>query len=189
MAANISYANQFLVATPNISQGTLFQHAVVYVCQHGPEGAFGFIINHPIFLTVEAMLKEMAIPANKHFPEHERMVLCGGPVQVGRGFVLHRHKENFRLSQILNSELILTTSEDVLKAIALGNGPKDCLIALGHTAWPPGLLEKEVIDNIWLPCPFSAKLMYDTPYEERWEQAGALMGINIIEMVNKPGHA
>jgi putative transcriptional regulator len=189
MAVNISYANQFLVATPNITQGSLFQHAVVYVCQHGPEGAYGFIVNHPIFLTVEAMLKEMAIPAHKHFPEHERMVLCGGPMQVGRGFVLHRNQENFRLSQLLNSELILTTSEDVLQAIAAGQGPKDCLIALGHTAWPAGLLDQEIIDNVWLPCPFSAKIMYDTPYEKRWEAAGELMGINILEMINKPGHA
>lgn len=116
-------------------------------------------------------------------------LLFGGPIQPERGFVIHKQVGGWRSSLFLQDEVTVTTSNDIIRAIAQDKGPKDVLVTLGYTAWLGDQLEKEVIDNRWLVCPYKAELVYEVPFQNRWEYAGLSIGVKMNQLTSSAGHA
>jgi putative transcriptional regulator len=113
----------------------------------------------------------------------------GGPVQPDRGFVLHQSAEPYESTLDPNAEVKVTVSQDILKAIALGAGPKPALVALGYAGWASGQLEAEIAANAWLHVPTAASILFDTPIENRWQAAASLIGVDIRQVTSYAGHA
>jgi putative transcriptional regulator len=116
-------------------------------------------------------------------------LMFGGPVQPERGFVIHKQAGGWRSSLFLRDEVTITTSNDIIRAIAQDTGPKDVLVTLGYTAWTEKQLEKEVMDNIWLVCPYKSEILYEIPPNKRWEYAGLSLGVKMNELSSSAGHA
>ena len=117
------------------------------------------------------------------------MVESGGPVEQGRGFILHRPAGNWASSLKVNDNIALTTSQDILRAIAHNEGPQDCIVALGYAGWAAGQLEDEMAANTWLSCPAEEQIIFDTPVEQRWKAAARLIGIDLSLLSSDAGHA
>lgn len=179
--------NYFLIAMPTLAD-PYFAHSVAYICEHNENGAIGIVINRPLELNLVDVFKQMDIPSNNpgapEFP-----ILCGGPVHPERGFVIHTPGGNWRSSLEMNSEISVTTSRDILVAIAQNAGPKEVVISLGYSNWGKGQLEKEIKDNFWLVCPADAKVLYKLPFPERWNAALQLLGVDPYHLSSEVGHA
>ena len=120
----------------------------------------------------------------------EDPVLIGGPVQQEHGFVLHqRERRQWNSSFVINDQLALTTSKDILEAIAIDQGPKRILFALGYAGWGPGQLEQEMLENSWLTTPATHSVLFDHPIENRWREAAQLIGVDLANLSNQTGHA
>jgi putative transcriptional regulator len=188
MAIQTSLVNQIIVAMPSLVN-TPFEHAVVYICDDQPEGTVGLIINKPLPppLKLGFIFEQLHITSNLK-EQSELPLLYGGPMQPQRGFVLHPEGTwNSTLS--LNQELNITTSRDIIIALAEGTGPHKVLVTLGYTAWQRKQLSKEVIEeNAWLVCPFRPELLYEVPFDERWEYAGLSIGVKMKELGINFGH-
>lgn len=190
-----SLKGQFLVAMPEMGDER-FHESVIYLVGHGDEGAMGLVVNHPLGdMRFADILEELKITAKDdaiHLPERvrDRVVLRGGPVQKGRGFVLHS-SDYFRdgNSYAVNDDICLTATLDVLKAIAAERGPSDSLFALGYCGWSPGQLEGEIKRNGWLTVPFSRELLFGTPIRERYEAALHSLGITRASLSSVAGNA
>ena len=182
-----SMQDHFLVALPSLGEG-IFAHSLIYLCEHDKNGAMGLIVNHPLDMEVEEILEQLdfdELTNQQHQP-----VFSGGPVHTDRGFVLHRRdQKHWDASIDVSPKLALTTSLDILDAIARGNGPTDTLIALGYAGWAPGQLEEELADNAWLSLPADDKVIFDTPAEQRVDAALAKLGINFAQLGSDSGHA
>ena len=163
MNETLCLTNQFLIAMPNLADPN-FHHAVTYVCEHTPEGAMGFIINRPVGLTLEHVLEQMDIEQTQT-DLLDVPILYGGPLQPERGFVIHRPATLWRSTLVLE-DLAITTSQDVLDAIAAGDGPEDVVIALGYAGWASDQLEAELAENSWLNCKASHDIIFKTPLAE-----------------------
>jgi putative transcriptional regulator len=179
--------NQFLIAMPAL-QDPDFSRAVAVLCQHNDEGALGIVINRPSGMRLADLLHQLdiglAVPALGDQP-----VYLGGPVQQDRGFVLHEPCDDFDSSFAVSDSLQLTTSRDVLEALARGDGPRRALVALGYSGWSAGQLERELLDNAWLSTPVALDLLFDLPAEERWQAAAASIGIDPGMLSMYAGHA
>ncbi|KTD65560.1 YqgE/AlgH family protein [Legionella spiritensis] len=187
MAIDTSLANHLLIAMPTLTDPD-FHRAVVYVCEHHVQGTVGLIINHPMQYPLGMVFEQMQIqPARKE--KNQQPLLFGGPVQPERGFVIHRPIGGWRSSLSLREDVTVTTSNDIIRAIAEDNGPKDALVTLGYTGWAENQLEQEVMDNIWLVCPYRSELLYDVPFAERWEYAGLTIGVKMNQLSSGSGHA
>lgn len=186
---NATYLNnQFLIAMPSLADPG-FSHTVTYICQHNEEGALGIVINRPAGLKLGDIFEQMHIETPF---EHIRNqpVYAGGPVQQERGFVIHSPCDKVWDSTIATSNTIsLTSSRDILEAIARNEGPQHFLIALGYAGWSSGQLEREIIDNSWLNAPCWENILYDTPISQRWNAAASQMGIDINKLTTPAGHA
>lgn len=182
-----SLSNQLLIAMPNLRDPN-FERSVVLLCQHGEGGAMGIVVNRLSEYCLGDVLGQMDmhtdIPAVGDAP-----VLIGGPVQPERGFVLHAGGGPWESSFEVAPGLSVTTSRDILAAMAAGQGPRRVVVALGYSGWGAGQLEEELRDNHWLVAPVSAQLLFDTPLEERWEAAAALVGVNLFQLATYAGHA
>lgn len=179
--------HHFLIAMPHMGDPN-FAQTVTYLVDHNDQGAMGLVINRPSGLNLADVLEQLS-------PEKEPPALCqslpiftGGPVQTDRGFVLHPVGLNFQATLDLG-ELGLTTSQDVLFAIAAGTGPDKYLITLGYAGWEAGQLEAELADNAWLTCPADAGILFDMPYDQRLDAAAAHLGVNLSLLTSKAGHA
>jgi putative transcriptional regulator len=115
--------------------------------------------------------------------------MFGGPVQPERGFVIHQQVGSWRSSLVLQDDVIITTSNDIIRAIAEDTGPKEALVTLGYAGWTHEQLEKEIIDNLWLVCPYLKEIVYDVPFSERWEYAGSTLGVKMSQLGSSAGHA
>jgi len=173
-----------------------FERAVVYVCAHSAEGAMGIVINRPAaHLSFVELLEQLEImPEDKaiHVPAriHGMSVFVGGPVETGRGFVLHSSDYYAADSTMpIDGSVCLTATIDILKAIAQGAGPNHSLLALGYAGWAPGQLESEIQSNGWLTCPADAELVFDPRVEEKYGLALAKMGIDPSFLVTQSGNA
>ena len=179
--------NHFIIAMPGLMDEN-FNQAVTYICEHDQNGTFGIIINRESEITLDDVMQQMNIPYrqqdNKSVP-----VYTGGPVQANRSFILHRPTGNWDSSLIVNDTVALTTSRDILEAIAENKGPDDNIIALGYAGWGPGQLEQEMADNTWLSCPAEEQIIFNTPVEDRWQAAAKLIGVDVQLMSNDAGHA
>lgn len=179
--------DHFLLAMPNLTQG-IFHHSITYLCDHGENGAMGIVINQPLELTLHEIFDHLDIEDNGKF--EELPVMAGGPVHMDHGFVLHRRgREDWEASLQVTSEIKLTTSKDILKAIASGEGPEEYLIALGYAGWAPGQLEAEIAENSWLTVPADGNIIFDLPYSQRLEAAAASLGVDINLISGQAGHA
>ncbi|MFK7975987.1 MAG: YqgE/AlgH family protein [Halioglobus sp.] len=182
-----SLRDHFLLAMPGLSSG-IFSQSITYICEHGESGAMGIVINQPLELTVGEIFEHLQINIINDYSDTP--VLAGGPVQMDHGFVLHRNGETRWESTLkVTDEIMLTTSRDILRAIAGGKGPKDHLIALGYAGWAAGQLEQELADNAWLTLPGDSDIIFSTSSEERLGAAAALLGIDMNLISGQAGHA
>jgi putative transcriptional regulator len=165
-----------------------FNQAVTYICEHDENGTFGIIINRESEVTMDDVMQQMNIPYDTD-KNNKTSVFTGGPVQANRGFILHRPTGSWDSSLIINDSVALTTSRDILEAIANNTGPDDSIIALGYAGWGPGQLEQEMAANTWLSCPADQQIIFDTPVGERWQAAARLIGVDLQLMSNDAGHA
>jgi putative transcriptional regulator len=179
--------DHFLLAMPRLSEG-IFSQSITYICEHGESGAMGIVINRPLELSLGEIFEHLQISARNDFSTVP--VMAGGPVQVDHGFVLHRHCDKiWEASLKITSEITLTTSRDILRAIASGEGPPDHLIALGYAGWAAGQLEQELAENSWLTLPGSSDIIFSTPAAQRLGAAAALLGIDMNLISAQAGHA
>lgn len=180
--------NHFLIAMPGMDD-SLFSHSITYLCEHNEHGAMGIVINRALDLSYDDIFEHLDIEDFAH--DHAQPVLAGGPVQTDRGFVLHRHNDSKRWQSTLDvtPEISLTTSRDILDAIAHDSGPRDSLIALGYAGWGPGQLEQELAANAWLSVPAEASILFDVPIEQRAHAAASRLGINLDLLSGSFGNA
>lgn len=182
----IDLSNQFLMAMPGMVDGE-FAGTVIYLCEHGPKGALGLVINRPTDLSVAGLFEKIDLKLEIALPQNAS-VYFGGPVHTDRGFVLHSPAGRFS-SSIQLGQLALTTSRDVLQAVAEGNGPEKMLVTLGYSGWGAGQLESELAQNAWLTVPASPDVIFATPPEERYSAALKLLGIDPVMLSGVAGHA
>jgi putative transcriptional regulator len=179
--------NQFLIAMPNLLNPDFF-HSVTYICEHNQYGAMGIVINQPVALTVGELIEQMEQLA----PDDVLAVspvFRGGPMDVERGFVLHQPVGDWESTLSVADNIGITTSNDIIKAMAEGCAPPQCLVALGYAGWGPGQIEVEICDNAWLNGPADPQILFNTPVERRWEAAAALIGVDIHQLTGAAGHA
>jgi len=185
---NVNLTHHFLIAMPTIAD-SLFSKTLTYICEHNEQGALGIVINRPTGLTLLNLFKQLDIPQMDSLAE-SIPVLFGGPVQLDCGFVLHHPVGKWQSTLVVNKEVGLTTSLDILKAIANAEGPEQVLIAMGYAGWAAGQIEHELAQNAWLTVPASANVIFDMPSEERLPAAMQLLGItNSANLSNEIGHA
>ncbi|TXH05219.1 MAG: YqgE/AlgH family protein [Nevskiaceae bacterium] len=186
MATESTFKNQFLVAMPGLEDEN-FDHSVTLMCEHNDEGAIGLIINRPTELKLGEMMNQMGLSFDP--ADAERQIYWGGPVQPERGFVVHRQPGGWESCMQVDDDLFITTSRDILKAIGLGEGPKEYFIALGYAGWGAGQLESEILSNAWLNTPVDAAILFDTPARERWKAATRLLGVDVTQISAGAGHS
>jgi putative transcriptional regulator len=179
--------NHFLIAMPQLADPNFF-HTVTYICEHNKDGAMGIVINRPLDIELGEILGQMDLTTNNPTTSHQHIFL-GGPVQQERGFVLHKPTGGWDSTMAITDEISITTSRDILSAIAQGQGPAEYLIALGYAGWGEGQLEREIVENAWLSGPASLPVLFDTPFEERWKAAAALLGVDLNLLSGDAGHA
>ena len=182
-----SLCNHFLIAMPNMADSS-FAHSVTYICEHTDQGAMGIVINHPMAMTLQDIFAQMDF-ASEQSRQRDQKLLAGGPVQQERGFVLHTSDSKWDSTLDISSDICLTASRDIIVALAQGEGPKSCLVALGYAGWGKGQLEDEIAANSWLTVPASKQILFETPYELRWTAAAQALGIDVNLISNVAGHA
>ncbi len=187
MAINSSLANQLLIAMPSMTDPN-FSRSVIYVCEHHIQGTVGLIINRPMQFPMSMVFEQLQIEPIS-ITQKEKPLLYGGPIQPERGFVVHRQLGGWRSSLVLRDDVTVTTSNDIIRAIASDQGPRDVLVALGYTGWNENQLEQEVMDNVWLVCPYTPEILYEVPFAERWDYAGKTLGITMSQLSSDVGHA
>lgn len=195
-AAPTNLTNHFLIAMPGLDD-PLFARSVVYLCEHSERGALGLVINKPCDISLKGLFDKVDLPLMR--PDlSDDPVFYGGPVQTERGFVLHEaiFKEAdkpvepvYASTMIIPGGLEMTTSRDVLEAISSGSGPRKVMVSLGYSAWGEGQLEAELIDNSWLTVEADVRVIFDTPIDQRYEQALQLLGLQAWMLTPDAGHA
>ncbi len=186
-------ANQLLIAMPGMMDDQ-FAGTVVYVCEHNPQGAMGLVINRPTNLELKDLFDRIELKL-EIAPLEKQPVYLGGPVQTERGFVLHPQADDIRYSSSLTvpGGLAMTTSKDVLEAVSTGQGPEQFLMTLGYAGWSAGQLEDEISKNGWLNVSTNLddikKIIFETPYEQRYEKVMNIIGIDLSHLSGDVGHA
>lgn len=186
---------QLLIAMPVMSDPR-FARSVIYMCAHSEDGAMGLVINqrasHISFPDLLERLGIVPSEAEDDLPEdvQSMSIHVGGPVETGRGFVLHSSDYFANESTLpIENGICLTATIDILKAIATGHGPNRAILALGYAGWSPGQLESEIQANGWLNCPADLDLIFDPDVEAKYSRALAKIGIDPSHLVNDAGHA
>lgn len=178
---------QMLIAMPDMADPN-FSKSVTLLCQHNEEGAIGITINRQSGFTLGELFFQLNIPC-KIEEISSIIVLEGGPVNPDHGFVLHTPVEGFDSSIKISEDIMVTTSRDVISAIAEGNGPEHFLVALGYAGWGDGQLESEMRQNAWLSVPADKGILFETDMQMRWEKAVGKLGININDLHGVGGYA
>ena len=183
-----SLKNQCLIAMPALAAPD-FHQSVIYICEHSAEGAMGLVINRVLDLTVGDVFRQIGLPEGP-FSVNMRPVHWGGPVQPERGFVLHAPVGNWSSSLPVSEEIALSTSKDILEALASGHGgPDHFLLALGYAGWEAGQLEAELMENSWLNVPATAQLLFEEGVDRRWHSAAKSIGVDLSLLSDVAGHA
>ena len=179
--------HHFLIAMPSMVD-TNFAKSLTYICEHNDQGALGVVVNRPIDMTLKTLLEQIDIPLRDE--SRSRLpVYFGGPVQVDRGFVLHRPPGDWESTLSINAQIGLTTSRDILQAVAEGRGPEQILVSLGYAGWAPGQLEQELSQNAWLTVHADADVIFELPAEHRLSAAMSLLGVDLAHLSDDVGHA
>lgn len=176
-----------LIALPTL-QDSNFEHSVVYLASHTQEGAMGVVLNQPSTLTLGQVLQQLDIPVTAPGVEEES-VFSGGPVQQEQGLVLHSSDAVWENSIVINDFSALTSSQDILEAIASGQGPSHFRMILGYAGWGPGQLESELQQDAWLTAPAGPQLLFETPFTDLRESAARSLGVDMSLLVQHSGHA
>jgi len=186
---------QFLIAMPGM-QDTRFARSVVYLCAHSSDGAMGIMINQPApQITFRDLLVQLdIIPEGTEIrlpgTAGRMQVHRGGPVETGRGFVLHSADYFIENSTLpIDEHVCLTATLEILKAIAVGTGPQNAMLALGYAGWAPGQLETEIQSNGWLHCPATPELIFDSDLDAKYARALGMIGIDPVRLSAEAGHA
>ena len=193
---SINLTHHFLIAMPGL-EDVSFARSVVYLCEHSSRGALGLMINKPTDISLRNLFEKVDLPLGRE--ELGRTpVLKGGPVQTERGFVLHEavhaigaepNESVYASTMTIPGGLEMTTSKDVLEAIATGAGPRKLLVTLGYSAWGEGQLESELGENSWLTVAADPAVIFDTPIAERYDRALLLLGLQAWMLSPGAGHA
>lgn len=186
MSENLT--KQLLIAMPSL-QDPNFTRTVTVICEHNKHGAMGIIINQPTSMSVDELFDQLDFKDKNNKAPNPSPVFAGGPVHIDRGFILHDSDRQWKSTHIIDNDLMLTTSEDILLDIALGKGPKNSIIALGYAGWAAGQLEQELAENVWLTVPYEANIVFDTPVSKRWVSAAENLGVDLHLISNQTGHA
>ncbi len=180
-------SNHLLVALPALHDPH-FARSVTLVCQHDGDGAMGVMINRASEYTLGEVLQQMGISSESEALQSQ-VVLAGGPVHPERGFVLHDGEREWDSTLTVGDGLYLTTSRDVLEAMARGDGPTQAVVALGCAGWGAGQLEQELVDDSWLMVPAGRELLFELPLEQRWQAAAGSIGVDLVNYASHSGHA
>lgn len=169
-------------------QDPRFARTIICLCAHSSKGAMGIVLNKPIEgVSFDGLMKQLELQPQ---PPHRRLLLCqGGPVESGRGFVLHTNDWSSESSLAVSDELSLTASLDILKAVAIGGGPRQGILALGYSGWGPGQLDDEIQANSWLSVPPDEALLFGDPHDRKWFQAMAKLKVDPLLLSGAAGHA
>lgn len=187
MPAMSSLINHFLIAMPGLGDPN-FSRTVTLICEHSEEGAMGIVINRPMDLSLRDILGQMEIEARAG-KQIEMPVFYGGPVHSNRGFILHEPIGEWESTLPVTATLGVSTSRDILQAIARGEGPRNALLVLGYAGWGAGQLEREIGENAWLSGPATREILFDTPAEARWQAAAGVLGVDVAKLSAQAGHA
>jgi len=179
--------NQLLIAMPGMGDPN-FAQTVALVCNHDSRGALGLILNKPLPMRMGEVFEQLGIEIAES-PLSERQVLRGGPMQTDRGFVVHRAGGDWDSTIKVSDTIHVTTSLDILAAMACGRGPDDAVVALGCAGWDGGQLEDEIRANAWLSAPVDAGLIFALPFESRWHAAGRILGVELSRISSISGNA
>ncbi len=194
--APTNLTNHFLIAMPGL-RDEVFSRSVVYVCEHSERGALGLVINKTCDIDLRRLFEKVDLPLRRADLSNAP-VFQGGPVQTERGFVLHEHifpdadrpiETAYASSLSIPGGLEMTTSKDVLEALASGAGPRKVLVSLGYAAWGEGQLESELSDNSWLTVAARNSIIFDTPVAQRYDQALLLLGFESWMLSPDVGHS
>ena len=186
---------QMLIAMP-VMGDPRFERSVIYLCAHSAEGAMGIVVNHPagsidfpqLLMQLDIIKSADQIKVQEN--AEPMQVLKGGPVDTGRGFVLHSSDFFIQDATLrIDQDICLTATVDILKAIAKGTGPRHAILALGYAGWAPGQLENEIQHNGWLHCPADPDLVFGMDAEGKYERALEKIGIDLAMLSNEAGHA
>ena len=184
---SVNLTHHFLIAMPNM-EDPQFSKTLTYICEHNEQGALGLVINRPTDMTLAQLLDQVSIPVSSQqcgsIPVH-----FGGPVQTDRGFVLHGPVGNWQSTLSINPGIGLTTSKDILHAVASGEGPHHIFVTLGYSGWAPGQLEQELAQNAWLTVAASDDVIFDLPCAKRLTAAMAMLGVDYASLSEHAGHA
>jgi putative transcriptional regulator len=186
-------ANQFLIAMPSMVDPN-FAGSVIYLFEHNERGAMGLVINKPTEVNLGTLFEKIDLQL-EIAPLLDQQVYFGGPVQIERGFVLHESNPqlSYSSSLIIPGGLTMTTSKDVLEAVAIGNGPRKFLMTLGYAGWGAGQLEEEITLNGWMNVPMSREQMmeiiFNTPSSQRYERTMRHLGFDLSDLSGEAGHA
>jgi putative transcriptional regulator len=184
---SVNLTSHFLIAMPNMVDPN-FAKSVTFICEHNEQGALGLVVNRPTDMNLRSLFEQVKIP----LPDSvfgDLPVYQGGPVQVDRGFVLHRPIGGWQSTLTVSENLGLTTSRDILQAIGEGHGPSQVLVSLGYAGWAAGQIEHELSQNAWLTVAANPDVIFDLPPEKRFNAAIGLLGIDLVSLSDDAGHA
>jgi putative transcriptional regulator len=184
---NVNLTGHFLIAMPAMTDPH-FAKSVTFICEHNADGAMGVVINHPIDMTLDALFGQINLDLNDDAVAGNT-VYFGGPVQNERGFVLHQPAGQWESTIAINGETALTTSKDVLEAVANGSGPSKILVTLGYAGWAAGQLEQEILQNAWLSVKAHDSVIFDVPNDDKFDAAMRLLGVSMAQLSEVAGHA
>lgn len=179
--------NHFLIAMPNL-QDPNFQQSVTYICEHDENGAMGLMLTHSTNYLLEDLLQQLKIPCQLS-GIGQRKIMFGGPVELQSGFILHRPAGSWQSSLHVTDEVAVTTSRDILEALATGQGPGENIITMGYAGWGRGQLEQELASNSWLTYPADADMLFKTSPDQLWHTAAGALGIDLSLLSGEVGHA
>ena len=179
--------NQLLVAMPSLSDPN-FAQTVTLICEHTAQGALGIVLNRPMTMQLGEVFDQLDLEPSDPGLRSQR-ILRGGPVQGDRGFVLHAPGREWDSTLRVSDQVCVTTSRDILTALARGDGPAPAVMALGYAGWEAGQLEDEIRSNTWLNVPVDETIIFDVPFEQRWQSAARLLGVDLGRIATQAGHA
>ena len=179
--------NHFLIAVPAMDDPH-FARGVTLLCEHNEYGAMGLLVNRASDYLLGEVLEQMDIFTDLAAIADDA-VLVGGPVLPDRGFVLHDGGDEWPSTMRVAPGLAVTTSREILAAMARGDGPRRHLVTLGYASWGAGQLEQEIVDNAWLTVPADQAIVFDTPIEQRWQAAAKRLGVDLNQFAGYVGHA
>lgn len=183
-----SLQNYLLIASPSM-EDPYFARTVTYICEHNEHGAMGLVINQPVGMKLKELVEQVDEKAEVLKEKADNIVLAGGPVSQDRGFILHTTQPGWSASLSMTSEIMVTTSKDIISSLGNAQAPEKSLVILGYAGWTAGQLEEEIQTNSWLMVEADTEILFDVPIHKKWETAVQRLGIDVWQLGPDVGHA